>query len=110
MCAPGVGLSSRAATLTHGACGVSVTQFTWRHAVLARVVFAMVAIVFAAASPAFPQSYPTKPIRLVSPNPPGGANDTLARILAGKMSGILNGKIVIDNRGGAGGQIGGELI
>src|SRR5262245_16316249 len=59
---------------------------------------------------AFAQSYPTKPIRLVSPNPPGGANDTLARIMAAKMSTILGGKIVIDNRGGAGGQIGGELV
>ncbi len=59
---------------------------------------------------AFAQSYPTKPIRLVSPNPPGGANDTLSRIMAGKMAGILGGKIVIDNRGGAGGQIGGEIV
>ncbi len=59
---------------------------------------------------AFAQSYPTKPIRLVSPNPPGGANDTLARIMAAKLAGILGGKIIIDNRGGAGGQIGGELV
>ena len=59
-------------------------------------------------SAAFAQSYPTKPIRLVSPNPPGGANDTLSRIMAAKMAGILGGKIIIDNRGGAGGQIGGS--
>jgi len=59
---------------------------------------------------AFAQSYPTKPIRLVSPNPPGGANDTLARIMAAKLAGILGGKIIIDNRGGAGGQFGGELV
>jgi tripartite-type tricarboxylate transporter receptor subunit TctC len=59
---------------------------------------------------AFAQSYPTKPIRLVSPNPPGGANDTLARIMAAKLAAILGGKIIIDNRGGAGGQIGGELV
>jgi tripartite-type tricarboxylate transporter receptor subunit TctC len=60
--------------------------------------------------PAFAQSYPAKPIRLVSPNPPGGANDTLSRIMAAKMAGLLSGKIVIENRGGAGGQIGGELV
>ena len=66
---------------------------------------------FLLATPAaFAQSYPTKPIRLVSPNPPGGANDTLARIMAAKLAGILGGKIIIDNRGGAGGQIGGELV
>ena len=60
--------------------------------------------------PASAQTYPTKTIRLVSPNPPGGANDTLSRIMAAKMAGILGGKIVIDNRGGAGGQIGGEMV
>ena len=59
---------------------------------------------------ALAQTYPTKTIRLVSPNPPGGANDTLARVMAAKMAGILGTKIIIDNRGGAGGQIGGELV
>jgi tripartite-type tricarboxylate transporter receptor subunit TctC len=66
--------------------------------------------VLLATQAAFAQSYPTKPIRLVSPNPPGGANDTLARIMAAKLAGILGGKIIIDNRGGAGGQIGGEMV
>jgi len=66
--------------------------------------------VLLAAQPSLAQTYPVKPIRLVSPNPPGGANDTLSRVLAAKMSGILGGKIVIENRGGAGGQIGGELV
>jgi tripartite-type tricarboxylate transporter receptor subunit TctC len=68
------------------------------------------ALVVLSAESSFAQSYPTKPIRLVSPNPPGGANDTLSRILAAKLSTILGGKIVIDNRGGGGGQIGGELV
>ncbi|HZO44907.1 MAG TPA: tripartite tricarboxylate transporter substrate binding protein [Xanthobacteraceae bacterium] len=68
------------------------------------------AAVLLATPAAFAQSYPTKPIRLVSPNPPGGANDTLARIMAAKLAGIVGGKIIIDNRGGAGGQIGGELV
>jgi tripartite-type tricarboxylate transporter receptor subunit TctC len=71
---------------------------------------AWIAAILFIAQPALAQSYPTKPIRLVSPNPPGGANDTLSRIMAAKMAGILNGKIVIENRGGAGGQIGGELV
>jgi tripartite-type tricarboxylate transporter receptor subunit TctC len=55
------------------------------------------------------QNYPTRAIRLISPNPPGGANDTISRAFAGKMSGLLGQQIVIDNRGGAGGLIGGEL-
>jgi tripartite-type tricarboxylate transporter receptor subunit TctC len=70
---------------------------------------AIAALLFAS-EPLAAQTYPAKPIRLVSPNPPGGANDTLARIMAAKMAGILGTKIIIDNRGGAGGQIGGEIV
>jgi tripartite-type tricarboxylate transporter receptor subunit TctC len=71
---------------------------------------AWIAAILLATQPAFAQNFPTKPIRLVSPNPPGGANDTLSRIMAAKMAGILGAKIIVDNRGGAGGQIGGELV
>ncbi len=71
---------------------------------------AWIAAVLLVTQPVVAQTYPTKPIRLVSPNPPGGANDTLSRIMAAKMAGILGAKIVIDNRGGAGGQIGGEIV
>jgi tripartite-type tricarboxylate transporter receptor subunit TctC len=54
------------------------------------------------------QTYPDRPIRLISPNPAGGANDTIVRIIAAKMSVILGGTFIIDNRGGAGGKIGAE--
>jgi tripartite-type tricarboxylate transporter receptor subunit TctC len=70
---------------------------------------AIAALLFAS-GPLAAQTYPAKPIRLVSPNPPGGANDTLARIMAAKMANVLGTKIIIDNRGGAGGQIGGEIV
>jgi tripartite-type tricarboxylate transporter receptor subunit TctC len=53
-------------------------------------------------------SYPDHPIRLISPNPAGGANDTIVRIVAAKMSTILGASVVIDNRGGAGGKLGAE--
>jgi tripartite-type tricarboxylate transporter receptor subunit TctC len=56
------------------------------------------------------QTYPDRPIRLVSPNPAGGANDTIVRIIAAKMSTILGGSVVVDNRGGAGGKIGAESV
>ena len=56
------------------------------------------------------QSYPDRPIRLISPNPAGGANDTIVRIIAAKMSTILGVSFVIDNRGGAGGKIGAEAV
>jgi tripartite-type tricarboxylate transporter receptor subunit TctC len=57
---------------------------------------------------AFAQTYPDHPIRLISPNPAGGANDTIVRIIAAKMSTILGASVVVDNRGGAGGKIGAE--
>ena len=55
------------------------------------------------------QDYPTKPIRLMMPNAPGSANDTLARIVALHMSEVLGQQIVIDNRAGAGGVVGMEI-
>jgi tripartite-type tricarboxylate transporter receptor subunit TctC len=70
----------------------------------------VVAALVCATGPLSAQTYPTKPVRLVSPNPPGGANDTLSRILAAKLGDVLGAKIIIDNRGGAGGQIGGEIV
>src|SRR3954463_8466620 len=54
------------------------------------------------------QNYPERPIRVISPNPAGGSNDTIVRIVAAKMSAILDTPIVVDNRGGAGGKIGAE--
>ena len=56
------------------------------------------------------EPYPDRPIRLISPNPAGGANDTIVRIIAAKMSTILGASFVIDNRGGAGGKIGAEAV
>jgi tripartite-type tricarboxylate transporter receptor subunit TctC len=62
------------------------------------------------AQAALGQSYPDRPIRLISPNPAGGANDTIVRIIAAKMSTILGVSFVVDNRGGAGGKIGAEAV
>jgi tripartite-type tricarboxylate transporter receptor subunit TctC len=56
------------------------------------------------------QPYPDRPIRLISPNPAGGANDTIVRIVAARMSSLLGASVVIDNRGGAGGKIGAEAV
>jgi tripartite-type tricarboxylate transporter receptor subunit TctC len=63
---------------------------------------------FVQAAPA--QSYPDRPIRVISPNPAGGSNDTIVRIVAAKMSAILDTPIIVDNRGGAGGKIGADAV
>ena len=51
------------------------------------------------------QDYPSRPITLVVPYPPGGGNDLIARIVAAQMSSALGQPIVVENRGGAGGTI-----
>src|SRR5690348_10447098 len=53
-----------------------------------------------------PFDYPTRPITLIVPYAAGGGNDVLARGIAEPMSKILGQRIVIENRGGAGGSIG----
>ena len=68
---------------------------------------------YAAAGPAgaaeAAASYPTKPVRLIIANTTGTSVDTLARVLAIKMGELLGQQMVADNRGGAGGIIGGEI-
>ena len=52
------------------------------------------------------QAWPTKPIRLIAPYPPGGSSDLLARILGQKLTDAWGQRVVIDNRPGAGGSLG----
>jgi tripartite-type tricarboxylate transporter receptor subunit TctC len=53
--------------------------------------------------------YPTKPIRLVIPFPPGGSNDVVGRLVARHLSDALGQQVYVDNRGGAGGTIGTDI-
>src|SRR4051794_15534357 len=81
---------------------------------IARLIFlALVTLLTATMQrPALGQSaaeWPTKPIRFIVPYPPGGGTDIIARILQDKLSNALGQPIIIDNRGGAAGNIGTEL-
>jgi tripartite-type tricarboxylate transporter receptor subunit TctC len=63
-----------------------------------------------AAAPANAQAYPTRPIKVVVPFPPGGPTDGMARIISDRLGAVLGQPIVVENRGGAGGGIGGKFV
>lgn len=60
-------------------------------------------------SAGYGQAFPTKPIRIIVPNTPGGGADTIGRLVANMLTGALGQQVIVDNRGGAGGRIGMEL-
>ena len=62
-----------------------------------------------AAAPAHAAGYPDRPLRLIVPFPPGGGNDILARAVGQRLAEPLGQQVIVDNRGGAGGLIGGQI-
>ena len=82
---------------------------------LASAMGTMLALAAPAAQPADPltssgQAYPARPVRLVLGFPPGGASDTMARVVGTRLSENLGQPVVIDNRPGAGGNIAAEIV
>jgi tripartite-type tricarboxylate transporter receptor subunit TctC len=71
-----------------------------------RSLFCAIALLFGLQAAA--QPYPNQPIRMIAPFPPGGSVDIMARLISDPLAQQLNGKIVIDNRTGASGNIGME--
>ncbi len=77
------------------------------HALLIKTAGLIIALTTAAAA----QDYPTKPVRLIIPFPPGGSNDVVGRLFATHLSERLGKQVVVDNRGaGAGGIVGTEIV
>ncbi len=71
------------------------------------VLFSILLVI---AEPAWAQSWPSKPIRLVAPFPPGGVADLLARALAPELQTALGQQVIVDNKPGAGGNLGAEIV
>jgi tripartite-type tricarboxylate transporter receptor subunit TctC len=74
-----------------------------------RLTIAVVASLCAFCAPASAQTFPTKPVRLILPFPPGGPSDILGRALSQKLSEQMGQQVIADNRPGAGGNLGLEL-
>jgi tripartite-type tricarboxylate transporter receptor subunit TctC len=70
----------------------------------------VVAALLAVSTCVMAQDYPAKTVRMIVPFPPGGSNDLIARQLATQLSERLGRQFVIDNRGGAGGIVGTEIV
>ena len=81
-------------------------------------LFFLIAVVWAAGQPLFAQTradksapaFLTQPVRFIVPNAPGGPTDTVARIVGQKLAERLGVPVVVDNRGGASGTVGGDLV
>jgi tripartite-type tricarboxylate transporter receptor subunit TctC len=76
---------------------------------LRKLTLALAMVVAAAVPPAAAQTYPDKPIRIMAPFPPGGLVDVLARALGEEMSKSLGQPVIIENKPGAGGNIGADV-
>ena len=79
-----------------------------KHPVLRR--FAVVAVACLVAGTAFGQTYPSRPIKVIVPYPPGEAADIMARLIVPKAADRLGQPLVVENRPGASGQIGLDLV
>ena len=83
---------------------------TLRRSIVVLALLALPLVLLVDAAPAHAQVFPNKPIRLVVPFPPGGPLDTVGRAIAQKLTEAWGQSVVVDNRPGAGGNIGADLV
>ena len=69
-----------------------------------------IALAFAALAPAFAQTFPSRPVTLVVPFPPGGGTDTGGRVIAEQLGRRWGQPVIVENKGGAAGQIGADFV
>ncbi len=77
------------------------------------IVLALSAVFASGATPSFsaelPKDFPTRPVRMIVPFPPGGSNDILGRFMAARLTEKLGQQVIVDNRPGADGMIGSDI-
>ena len=78
--------------------------------VLRAVFGSLLAFVGPMVVPAAAQDYPSKPVKIIVPYPPAGTTDILARLVAAKLSERLKQQFVVENKSGAGGNLGNEAV
>jgi tripartite-type tricarboxylate transporter receptor subunit TctC len=78
--------------------------------ILAAAILALPLVALVQSFPALAQAWPSKSIRLVVPYPPGGSTDLLARTIGQKVGDALGQQIIVDNRAGAGGMLGSDIV
>jgi tripartite-type tricarboxylate transporter receptor subunit TctC len=77
---------------------------------ITRIAGAATVLLAALVAPVHAQTYPTKPVTLIVPSPPGGGTDIFAREIAELVTPLLGHKAIVDNRAGGGGSVGTTLV
>src|SRR5690348_11941969 len=90
-------------------CGM-LPLHSQREAEMTRIVVVLLSLLCLASKPSHAQVWPNKPVRIVAPFAPGGAADTLGRIVADPLSSIFKQQFFVENRPGAGGMIGAAAV